>query len=71
VQAHTQQLNTEHEAGPHRNKLIGRQATFMAQPHKTPLHESTLKAERILMMDFATTQARAKGVSSYDNHEGA
>jgi hypothetical protein len=43
----------------------------MAQPHKTPLHESTLKAERILMMDFATTQARAKGASPYDNHEGA
>jgi hypothetical protein len=35
----------------------------MAWPCELPQHESSLRPERILMMDFASTQAQAKGVA--------
>jgi hypothetical protein len=42
----------------------------MAQPRASPRHEPTLKAERILMMDFTSTQAQAKEVEPSTSHEG-
>jgi hypothetical protein len=43
-----------------RDELINRQATITAQLLH---HEPSLGVERILMMDFASTPARAKGVA--------
>jgi hypothetical protein len=41
-----------------------KQAATTVQPHVPPRHESTLEAERILMMDFTSTQPRAKEVAA-------
>jgi hypothetical protein len=41
-----------------------------ARPHEPPWREPTLEVERILMVDFTATQARAKGVTPSANHEG-
>jgi hypothetical protein len=35
-----------------------------------PWHERTTEVERILMVDFATTQARAKGAAPSANYDG-
>jgi hypothetical protein len=40
--------------------LVSKQAATMVQPHTLPWHEPTLKAERILMLDFASSLALAK-----------
>jgi hypothetical protein len=42
----------------------------MVQPHAPPRHELTLEAERIMMMDFASTQARGKEVAPPASREG-
>jgi hypothetical protein len=41
-----------------------------ARPHEPPWREPMLEVERILMVDFTATQARAKGVTPSANHEG-
>jgi hypothetical protein len=41
-----------------------------ARPHEPLWREPTLEVERILMVDFTATQARAKGVTPSANHEG-
>jgi hypothetical protein len=71
VQAHAQQLSAEHEAAPRWNKLTGKKATVVAQPHEPSWHEPVLKAKRILLVDFAATQARTKGAAPSANREGA
>jgi hypothetical protein len=45
------------------NELAGGQATATTQPCELPRHEPSFEVERILMMDFASTPARAKGVA--------
>jgi hypothetical protein len=42
----------------------------VAQPRMSPRHEPALEAERILMVDFASTQARAKEVAPSTSREG-
>jgi hypothetical protein len=42
----------------------------VAQPHQSMWHESTPEVERILMVDFVSTQARAKGDAPCTNCEG-
>jgi hypothetical protein len=71
VQARTREPTTEQEAVPRQSKLTGKQAATMVQPHVPPQHEPTLKAERILMVDFTSTQARAKEVAPPTSREGA
>jgi hypothetical protein len=38
--------------------------------HTMPRHELALEAEKILMVDVASTQAQAKEVAPPANHEG-
>jgi hypothetical protein len=45
------------------NKLAGRQAAAMALSCELPLREPSLGVKRILMMDFASAPAHAKGVA--------
>jgi hypothetical protein len=47
------------------------QAATMNQLHVPPQREPTLEAERILMVDVASTQARAKEVAPPASHEGS
>jgi hypothetical protein len=42
----------------------------MAQPRVSPRHELVDEAERVQMVDFTSTQARAKKVSPSASHEG-
>jgi hypothetical protein len=70
MQAHARQPTAEPETVPWRSKLAGKQAATTVQLHVSPQHESTLEAERILMMDFASTQAWAKEVAPPASHEG-
>jgi hypothetical protein len=44
--------------------------TALAPLLELPWHERTIEAERILMVDFAATQARAKGVAPSANRDG-
>jgi hypothetical protein len=53
-----------------RSKLIGKQAATVAQPLMSPRHEPTLEVERVLMVDFTSTQARANKVAPFASHEG-
>jgi hypothetical protein len=41
----------------------------MVQPHASPRCEPTLEAERILMVDFTSTQAQGKEVAPPISHE--
>jgi hypothetical protein len=70
VQVRGHQLSVEHKATQLRNKLIGKQAIVAAQPHEPSRHEPVLEVERILIVDFTTTQARAKGAALSANREG-
>jgi hypothetical protein len=70
AQAHTQQPNAEQEAAPWRSKLTGKQVATMVPSHASPRHEPTLEAERILMVDFTSTQAQAKEVAPPASREG-
>jgi hypothetical protein len=40
------------------------------QPHVPPRHEPTLEVERMLMVDFASTQAQAKEVGPPASRDG-
>jgi hypothetical protein len=42
----------------------------MTLPHELSQHEPTLKVESILMVDFAFTNAQAKGVAPSASHDG-
>jgi hypothetical protein len=64
AQAHAWQHTAEQEAPPRRSKLTGKQAATVVQSHVPPRHEPALEAERIQMVDFASTQARGKEVAS-------
>jgi hypothetical protein len=57
VQAHARQSTTEQEVQTWRSRLTGKQAATAVQPHVSSRHEPTLKAERILMVEFVSTQA--------------
>jgi hypothetical protein len=46
------------------------QATSTVQPDTLPRHEPVLEAERILMMDFTSTQAQSKEVAPPARCEG-
>jgi hypothetical protein len=46
------------------------QATTVVQPHVPLWREPTLEAERILMVDFASTQAHGDQVAPPASHEG-
>jgi hypothetical protein len=48
-----------------------KQAATAAHPHASPRHKPTLEAERILMVDFASTQAQAKEVAPPASYEGS
>jgi hypothetical protein len=56
AQAHARQPNVEQKVAQWRSKLTGRQAATVAQPRVSPRHEPALEAERVLMLDFASTQ---------------
>jgi hypothetical protein len=45
-----------------RSQLVGKQAATVVQLHAPPWREPTPEAERILMVDFASTQAQAEEV---------
>jgi hypothetical protein len=62
AQARARQPITKQEAEQQQNKLVGKQATVVAQPHESPRHKLMLEAEGILMVDFTSTQAWAKAV---------
>jgi hypothetical protein len=53
-----------------RGSAMVKQAATAAEPHVSPWHEPTLEAERILMVDFASNQARAKKVAPSASREG-
>jgi hypothetical protein len=42
----------------------------MAQQHVVPRHEPRLEVERILVVDFTSTQAQAKEVAPLASREG-
>jgi hypothetical protein len=69
VQAHARKPSTEQEVAQRQKKIIGKQAAAVAQPHESPQHEPALETKRILMVDFTSTQARAKGVAPSTNRE--
>jgi hypothetical protein len=54
----------------HRRRLTGNQAATMVQSHVPPRHEPMFETERILTMDFTSTQAWAKEVAPPASHEG-
>jgi hypothetical protein len=54
-----------------RNKLVGKQTMVVALPLKPPRCEPALEEERIPMVDFTATQARAEGAAPSTHHEGA
>jgi hypothetical protein len=64
-----EQPNAEQEAAQWRNKLASKQPAVVDQPHESPRHEPVLEAERILMVDFVSTQARAKVMNPSSNCE--
>jgi hypothetical protein len=51
------------------DELTNGQATNMAWPREPPQHEPSLGVERILMMDFASTLAHAKGLAPAASRE--
>jgi hypothetical protein len=58
VQAHARPPCTKQEPAQEQNEVVSGQAAATARPH-----EPSLGAERILIIDLASTQARAKGVA--------
>jgi hypothetical protein len=70
VRACSQQVNAEHDAVQRQSKLDGMQATIMAQLDKLSRREPTLEAERILMVNLATTRGKAHRVAPSPNCEG-
>jgi hypothetical protein len=70
AQARARQPITKQEAEQQQNKLVGKQATVVAQPHESPRHKLMLEAEGILMVDFTSTQAWAKAVAPFTSREG-
>jgi hypothetical protein len=46
------------------------QAATTCLPQESLRDKPALEVKRILMVDFATTQARGKGADPSDNHEG-
>jgi hypothetical protein len=55
---------------PWRSKFTGKQAAIAVQPHESSRHEPTPKVEMILMVNFTSTQARAKEVAPPTSSEG-
>jgi hypothetical protein len=70
AQARAWQPSAKQKAAQWWNKLVGKQTTTIAPSHESPWHEPLLEAERTLIVDFASTHARAKGVASSTSHEG-
>jgi hypothetical protein len=70
AQARSWQPSAKQKAAQWWNKLVGKQTTTKAPSHESPWHEPLLEAERTLIVDFASTHARAKGVASSTSHEG-
>jgi hypothetical protein len=68
-QAHTRPPCTEQEALQRWNELIGGQVATTAWPREPPQNEPSLRVERIQMMDFTSTHAQAKGVTSTASRE--
>jgi hypothetical protein len=56
ARARARQPTAEQEATPQRSKLTGKQVATAIQPHVPPRREPTLELERILMVDFPSTQ---------------
>jgi hypothetical protein len=71
AQVHARQPTAEQEVAPQRSKLTGKQATTDVQLHAPLWHELTLEAERILMVDFTSTQAQAKEVAPQPTMRGS
>jgi hypothetical protein len=71
LQACAQQPTSEQQVAQQQSKLIGKQATTAVQSHVSPWHEPSLGAERILIVYFASTQARANEVTPSASREGA
>jgi hypothetical protein len=70
VQTHARQPCTEQEVVQQRSKLPIKQIATTTQPPKSLRHEPVLGVETILMLDFASTKARGKGVDPFASHEG-
>jgi hypothetical protein len=69
MQAHAQQSYAEQKAAQWQNEPADGQAAATAQPCEPRWHKPSLRVERILMMDYASTQAQAKGVAPTASHE--
>jgi hypothetical protein len=70
VHAHVWQSSTEQEMAHQWNKLAGKQMTAVALLLEPSRREPAPEAERILIVYFAATQARAKGAAPSANREG-
>jgi hypothetical protein len=70
AQARAWQPSAKQKAAQWWNKLVGKQTTTIAPSHESPWHEPLLEAKRTLIVYFASTHARAKGVASSTSHEG-
>jgi hypothetical protein len=55
---------------PRRSQLTDKQAATVVQLHVPPRREPMLEAERILMVDFSSTQAQAEEVAPPTSHMG-
>jgi hypothetical protein len=62
---------TKPSSAPRRSKLTGKQATTAVQPNTPPRHEPTLEMERVLMVDYASTQAQDKELAHPANRAEA
>jgi hypothetical protein len=69
VHARVWQLITEQETARRWNMLTGKETMATSLPLEPLWCEHTPEVERILMVDFADTQARAKGAAPSANHE--
>jgi hypothetical protein len=69
AQAHTHPPCARQEAVQRQNESASGQAAAAARPCKPPRHEPSLGLERILMRDYACTQAQDKGVPPTTSHE--
>jgi hypothetical protein len=70
TKARARQPIAEPGATPWRSWLTGKQASTTVQMHTMPRHELALEAEKILMVDVASTQAQAKEVAPPASREG-
>jgi hypothetical protein len=52
------------------NKFTSKQTMLATLPLEPPRHEPAPEVEKILMVDFITTPARAKGAAPFANREG-